>query len=61
MKPMKYEKPRVFDLGSISQHTFMPITQGASQSHKGFDHPNGDQECELSSSPNSSPGPGLCD
>lgn len=57
----RYEKPRVVDLGSIAAHTFMPITQGQSQSHKGFDHPNGDMECELSSSPGSAPGPGLCE
>lgn len=58
---MRYEKPKVFDLGSISDHTFMPITQGASTSHKNFDHDNGDMECELSDSPGTAPGPGLCE
>ena len=57
---MRYERPQIADLGLIAAHTFMPITQGNSQSHKGFGHPNGDFECELSSSPGSAPGPGHC-
>lgn len=61
MKPGKrYTRPQITSLGSIADHTFMPITVGASESHKNYPHPQGDFECELSSSPSYAPGPGLC-
>lgn len=55
---MRYERPKLTDLGSISDHTFMPNPGNSTNSHKGFANDFGDHDCELSHSGGTKPG--LC-
>lgn len=59
-KPREYRKPEIADLGPIAAHTFMPVESGNAMSHKGYDNPVGDSDCELSSSRLEPPKPGQC-